>query len=386
MPPPLKIAFVLNNVGAFATHRLPFGEYLVAHGHQVEVFVGQDGSAVTDPWGEGVIKAAGIKVTKLQFETQGLNPRREGNGVLALKRALQAYDPDIVHSVSPKGNVYAGLALRLMPPRPIVFAISGLGYIFTKSDQFSVKQLVVRGIYKLMFRLALRQKVRRVLVQNSEDLGFMQENFGIPDVECAMVGGVGVDTDILCPVPETQPPTVLFPARVLIDKGAREFFQAAQTLKIRYPEWRFLICGSSDYQNPKAVSSDELAEWQASGTIEFAGFQTDMQPIYAQSSIVCLPSYREGFPRVLMEAAACGLPVVSTTVPGCRDAVLPDQTGFLVAPKDAVGLTEALERLIMSPELRQRLGAAGRALALERFRDAAIHDEIFGLYKLLLQR
>lgn len=386
MTKPLKIAFVLNNVGAFATHRLPFGRYLVALGHEVHLFVGQDGSATSDPWGETEITAAGISVTKLPFETQGLNLCREGRGLIALKRALKAYDPDFIHSVSPKGNVYSGLALRMMSPRPIVFAISGLGYVFTKSDRFSLKQFLVRQVYKLLFRLALRQDSRCVLVQNLEDLGFMKAKFNIPDMDCAMVGGVGVDTDALCPGPELDPPTVLFPARLLIDKGVREFFLAAKILKARYPHWRFLICGSSDYQNPKAISSIELAKWQDEGVVEFVGFQTDMRSIYGQSCIVCLPSYREGFPRVLMEAAASGLPVVSTTVPGCRDAVLEDRTGILVPPQNVDALVDALDRLICSPGLRREMGAAGRGLALEKFRDTAIHNDIFRIYQHLLSR
>jgi glycosyltransferase involved in cell wall biosynthesis len=177
-----------------------------------------------------------------------------------------------------------------------------------------------------------------------------------------------VDLDAFTPSPEPAgPPLVVLPARLLWDKGVGEFVAAARALRARGVEARFALAGTPDPMNPASITEAQLAEWVGEGVVEHLGWIDDMPGLLRRAHVVCLPSYREGMPKSLLEAAAAGKPIVTTDVPGCRDVVAPEDNGLLVPVRDAVALEEALARLIGAPELRERMGRRGRERAVAEF-------------------
>jgi glycosyltransferase involved in cell wall biosynthesis len=196
-----------------------------------------------------------------------------------------------------------------------------------------------------------------------------------------LIPGVGVDLDLFRPSPPPSgPPTVVMPARLLRDKGVGEFVAAARLLRSRGVDARFVIAGEPDPLNPASVTLADVRAWTSEGLIEHPGFVADMPGLLAQSHIVCLPSYREGLPKSLMEAAAAGRAIVTTDVPGCREAVRDGYNGFLVPPRSATALATALERLIGDPALRDEMGRHGRLVAERRFDQDAIIRQTLALY------
>lgn len=379
----MKIAFVVNNAGFFATHRLGIAIEALSRGHIVHLFVGQAGSASVEPWALKKIHDAGVPVTQMGFRSGGMNPVTEISGLVQLLLALRRYRPDIIHSATPKANLYTGLVARLLGNRRMVFAISGLGTLFTSSGKLTHVQRSVRYLYCSLLSVAFANPRKSIIVQNNVDAGFITRLRGVRPSDVTLIAGSGVNLEKF--TRGEKKPMVLFPARVLSDKGAREFASSAIVLCQKYPDWRFVIAGPADYDNPKAIPQPEIDQWTAAG-IEHLGFVENMAPLFNAASIVCLPSYREGFPKVLMEAAAASAAVVSTDAIGCRDAFVADQTGLQVPVADSGAVERALERLIMDQDLREQMGRVGRALAEERFGEDQIIARIFGLYDALMMR
>jgi glycosyltransferase involved in cell wall biosynthesis len=386
----IRIAYVSNNAMFFATHRLALAEHALAKGYDVTLFIGQAGSPSIEPWAEAKIIAAGVPVIRLPFQTSGLNPFSEMWGLLQLHAALKRFSPQIIHSASPKGNLYAGLAgLRIGAAH--VFAISGMGFLFTSSALGqSLKQKTLGSLYSKLIKSAFARPRKRLIVQNRDDFEALANTHFLDREEIVLLSGSGVKLGST-PDRSKKINVVLFPARLLWDKGAAEFAEMARSLKARYSDWRFVMAGAIDYDNPRAVPAATLETWRDEG-IEIPGFKTDMSELYAQASIVCLPSYREGFPKALMEGSAAGAAIVTTDAIGCRDAVRPAQTegitaptGYLVPLGDAQALSAAVEHLILHPRERQMLGEAARQYAESNFGIEQLTRAIFELYDVLLE-
>ncbi len=174
--------------------------------------------------------------------------------------------------------------------------------------------------------------------------------------------------------------SIVLPARLLVEKGINEFVEAAKILKKKYTDWNFFLAGVADYNNPSSIKIKKLKEWQNMGIIKWLGYISDTKKLYSECSIVCLPSYREGFPKCLIEAASFGIPIVTTNVPGCRDAIIPNETGLLVEPKDAKSLVDGLDKLIRDKNLRIIFGNNGYNLAKEKFDIKNVIDKTFEIY------
>lgn len=286
--------------------------------------------------------------------------------------------PDVVHLVTSKPVIYGGICARLLAIPGVVAAISGLGYIYTGTG-FKVSS--IRRFVSLLYKAALGHRGSRVIFQNEDDRHLFLRLGVVEQHQTCLFRGSGVDLTEFGMVPEPSGvPRVLFPARLLGDKGVREFVEAVRRLKARNVEAEFMVAGDPDSANPSSVPKAELDEWKASTDIRFVGHCKAMAALLQGSNIVCLPSYREGLPKSLVEAAACGRAVVTTDVPGCRDAIVPNETGFLVPAKDAASLANALSQLIQDPDMRNRFGRQGRALAEQEFGIEKIVGQHLQLY------
>lgn len=371
-----RLLFVVNDFRFFLSHRLPVGQGAREAGFRVTV-------AAPRGTGEEEVADRGFSVRHLPLEPHGTNPRAELRALLGLHRLYRDLAPDIAHLVTVKPVVYGGVAARAARVPAVVSAISGLGYLFIGSDRQSRRLArVVRPLY----RAALGHRRQRIIFQNEHDRAAIARLGVRLDGRAVTIGGSGVDLDEFRPQPEPEGPvTFVLPARLLRDKGVGEFVEAARRLRREGVAARFVAVGAHPEGNPAAVPAEMLEAWRAEGIVEFPGHAQDMPAVYAAAHVVVLPSYREGFPRVLKEAAAAGRAVVTADVPGCRDAVIAGETALLVPPRDPQALAAAMGRLAGDAGLRHRMGAAGRRLAEARFGVEQVVARHLDLYEELLR-
>lgn len=353
-----RLLFVVNNPAFFLSHRLPLALAAQRAGYDVHVAT-MDGDSVAR------IQAHGLTHHVIPMTRSGKNPVQELATVWALYRLFREVRPDLVHLVTIKPVLYGGIAARLARVPAMVSAISGLGFVFVAQG---AKAALVRRVVTVLYRWALGHPNSRIVFQNGNDRDVLRDLGAVRDDQVVMIRGSGVSLTDYEAVAEPEPPVVaLMVARLLRDKGVLEFVEAARLLKREGANVRMRLVGGIDAGNPASVTQADVQAWQEEGIIEALGERQDIADLYAASHIAVLPSYREGLPRSLIEAAACGRAVVTTDVPGCRDAIEPDVTGLLVPARDARALAEAIGRLASDAALRQRMGAAGRLLAEREF-------------------
>ena len=380
-----RIAFVVNNAAFFVSHRLPIALAARAAGFEVALFTGQAGSKILEASAGERLAAEGITHRRSAFKSAGKNFLVEIFGLLQLTYGLWKFRPDIVHCASPKGILYGGVAARWVGCPSVVLAVSGMGYMFT-GESSGLKSLLRRA-YGLGVRFAYGHVNKRVIVQNQDDLKALIESGLASMEELALIPGSGVNLkDYEGVTAEPREPLVVLPARMLKDKGVVEFAEAAESVRKTGCDWRFALVGTADYQNPTAVSHEQIQCWVDAGTLEWWGHREDIASVFAQASIVCLPSYREGMPKALLEAAAAGCAVVTTDVVGCREAVLDGQTGDLVPARDSAALSRALLALINEPQRRASYACAGKRLAASRFGLEAVVQRTLSIYQDLIHR
>ena len=354
-----RLLFVINDLAFLVSHRLAVTQAASEAGYEVHI------AAPGDVASERELAGSLFHLHRLTMHRHNTNPVAEFRSFWEICRIFRRLKPDIVHLVTIKPVIYGGIAARLAGVPAVVSAFSGLGYIIIGSSRRSrFLSLLVKPFY----RFALRHRSQRVIFQNDSDRTTI-EGLGVDLAgKVEMIPGSGVDLALFAPAPEPAGPvTVVVPSRLLHDKGIVEFVEAARILKGEGSAARFVLVGDAPKENPSSIDPDLLAAWKAEGAVEFRGYRSDMPEVYRQSHIVVLPSYREGFPKVLIEAAACGRPVVTTDVPGCRDAIRADRTGRLVPARDSVALAGAMRGLIEDRQTRLRMGIAGRALAERSF-------------------
>lgn len=367
-----RLLFVVNNPAFFMSHRLPVAQAAQRAGYDVHVAT-MDGPAVAD------IVALGMTHHVIPMTRSGKHPLQELGTLLALLRLFRRLRPRVVHLVTIKPVLYGGIAARLARVPGMVAAISGLGFVFLSN---SLKMRLVRSVVARLYRLALGHPNSRVIFQNASDRDLLKSLGAVRDEQVVLIRGAGVDLDLCQALPEPAAPPVVatMVARLLRDKGVWEFVEAARLLRAPGVPVTMRLVGGVDAGNPTSATPAEVEAWQREGCVEALGERSDVPQLYAASHIAVLPSYREGLPKSLIEAAACGRAVVTTDVPGCRDAIDPDKTGLLVPVRDPQALADAIARLAGDATLRQAMGTAGRALAEREFnieRVARIHVELY---------
>ena len=327
------------------------------------------------------LRAAGFRWIEFPFSRPSQNPFAELITIARLWRLYRAERPSVVHHFTIKCVIYGSLVARLMGIRGVINAITGAGHIFIDS---SWKSRMIRPLVRAMYRVALPGS--RVIFQNNDDLELFVSNRLLDPDSFSMIRGSGVNVDRFHPVSRPEPNdrvTVLFASRLLWSKGLAEYVAAAAQLRSHVPKARFLMAGEADAGNPAAIPDEILRGWHAQGAIEFLGHVEDMPTLLSETDLVVLPSYREGVPRILTEAAASGLPLVAADAPGSRDIVWDGENGFLVPLRDAHRLAEAISRLISDRELRLRMGARSREIACRTFDEAIVLRETLSIYRAL---
>ena len=336
------------------------------------------------PYGEK-LRALGLRWQPLPMDRRSLNPLREAALLWHLWGLFRRERPDLVHGFTIKCAVYGSLAARLAGVPARVNAVAGMGYVFTSND---ARARLLRPVVRILLRLALGGRGARLILQNPDDVALF-EGAGLVDAaQVRLIPGSGVDCSRFVArnaVRDTATRLrVLLPARLLWDKGIGEFIAAARQLQAQGRAIDFLLAGDPDPGNPAAVPEAELHGWVDAGIVQWLGHVDDMPALFASVDMVVLPSYREGLPKGLIEAAASALPLVTCDVPGCRTVVTDGIDGLLVPPRDANALAAAIARLHDDPGLAQRLGDAARAKALAQFDERIVIAETLAVYRELL--
>lgn len=352
------LLFVVNVDWFFLSHRLPIALAAQRQGFQVHIATG-----LTDKLNE--LQRLGLIVHPLTLDRSSTGLGHAWRTMVELRRVFKAVQPDVLHLVTIKPVLLGGLVARLTGVPGVVAAVSGLGFVFMGSG---AKAALRRWLVATLYRVALAQRNLKVIFQNPDDRSRLTQLAHLPHSKVEMIRGSGVDLTQYSYRPLLSGvPVVLLASRLLADKGVREFVQAARLLTQQGIAARFCLVGAVDPANPASLADDELAQWAREGVVELWGQRSDMPQVLAAASLVVLPSFREGLPKVLLEAAACGRAVVTTDVPGCRDAIEPGVTGVLVPVRNVVALADALKSLINNPARCLAMGLAGRALAESAF-------------------
>ncbi|MCV2361796.1 glycosyltransferase family 4 protein [Paucibacter sp. TC2R-5] len=352
----MRIAVVSNTAWYLFNFRLNLMHSLIAAGHSVVAV------APEDVYCERIL-TAGVNFENVQISGGGTNPFKEILSVIGLWRVIRRHRIDLVLSYTPKGNLYSALACILRGV-PFVPNVSGLGRAFIRK---SPATLAAQVLYKLTFGRAYR-----VFFQNLDDMGVFVNAGLVHTKNAERLPGSGVDLTRFVPAPPPirshAAPVFLLVARMLWDKGVGEYVEAARKVRALHPECRFQLLGFLDVANPSAISRKQMDEWVTEGVVDYLGKTDDVRPHIFNADCVILPSYREGVPRTLLEAAATARPVITTDAPGCRDTVIDGQTGFLCRPADTADLVEKILKFVsLTHDQRASMGRNGRAFAEENF-------------------
>lgn len=323
---------------------------------------------------EEVKRSTGAMAEGYPLNRAGLSPLADLATLVALGLAFRRLRPRMVITFQPKPNVYGIMAAALVGVPQRFAVVEGLGFAFTPGEE-NLKKKVARAALRFLYRLSF-SLVHKVFFLNPDDLNEFVSQGLVRREKAVLLGGIGVPLEEWPPAPpHLEPVTFTLIARLLREKGVREFAEAARRIKGNYPEVRFLLIGPLD-TNPGAIRESEVRSWVEEGLLEWVPWTEDVRPYLRQTSVYVLPSYREGVPRSTQEAMAMARPVITTDAPGCRETVVPGVNGFLVPPRDAQALAEAMERFICEPDLIVRMGQESRRLAEERF-DARKVNERF---------
>jgi glycosyltransferase involved in cell wall biosynthesis len=326
----------------------------------------------------------GFKVHPLKLERSSVGLVSNIITFFQIMTLFMRIRPNIVHLITIKPLLFGGIASRITFIPCVVASVTGLGYIFTSEG---IKTRLILSFIRILYRLALNRRNISVIFQNQDDLLNIEKLTGISKEKVSIIKGSGVDLDTFNYTPlQVRPPIVILPARLLIDKGVREFILAAKKLRKDRSKARFVLVGEPDMGNPSSILEKEIKNWENDGIIEYWGFRKDMPQVLASSYMVVLPSYREGLPKSLVEAAACGRAVVTTDVPGCRDAIIANKTGILVPSKDHRALAKAIKNLLDNRSICSELGKAGRVLAESSFDIKEVVARHMEIYQRLLKR
>jgi glycosyltransferase involved in cell wall biosynthesis len=365
-----KLLFFISEDWYYWSHRRPLALAAREAGYDV-VLVTRVGGL------QARIEADGIRVVPFAISRGGMNPLRDIGMLARLIAVYRRERPTLVHQVAIKPVIFGSIAARIGGVAHVVNALGGLGFSFMSH---SWRGRILRVLVRLLLQAALSRGL--LVLQNADDAALLCGARIVDRAQIRIVRGSGVDLDRFRPaaVPPAGPPVVMLPARMLWDKGVGEFVTAAGRLRNSGCEARFVLVGGRDDENPQSIDASTLARWQQDGVVEWWGHRDDMPAVYGLTTIVCLPSYREGTPKSLLEAAACGLALVTTDVPGCREVVRQEENGLLVPAHDAPALAEAIGELLADPARRRRFAAASRAMAEREFGEASVVAQFLAIY------
>ncbi len=367
-----KILFLINVDWFFVSHFLPVGKEAINKGYDVHL-----ACAITDK--KFKLESMGFTVHEVNISRSGTNIFKELKTMRQIYKVMKLVRPDIVEFFTIKPVIYGGIFSRLLAIPKKTFYITGLGYVFIKKG---FKGFIIRHIAKFLYVLAISGRNNSIITENIFDKNLIQSLNAVQDKQITIIRGAGVDLDKYHFIQEdSKNMKVVMACRLLKDKGVFEYLEAAKILKKKRLDIEFELYGDIDHYNPASLTNKEVEQIKQEGLVTVHGFSSNIADVFTSSNIIVLPSYREGLPKVLVEAAACGRAVVTTDVPGCRDAIELNVTGLLCKVKDSNDLAEKIEHLVMDSTLRKQIGNAGRRLAEQEFDVRKIVQQHLKIYE-----
>jgi len=383
----LKIALISNTDFSLYNFRIGIINALLEKGYRLYLIC---------PYGKYIekLKRLDVQYSPIGLDRKGINPIKDLKTLHQLYRIFKREKFDVVHSFTIKPNIYGNIAAKLAKVPIIINSVTGLGYVFIgKGLKNNILKWTVIGLYKIAFRFS-----NKVIFQNIDDLELFKKYKITDSDKSVLIKSSGVNTEKFSPqnvdkvgieklcdqlgISRHCPPVIItLITRLIWHKGIREFVEAAKILKKKYPDVLFLLVGPIDTENPAAVSKDYIEETGKEGFIKYIGRRDDIRETLYISDVVTLPSYREGIPRVLLEAMSMEKPIVTTNAIGCREVVEEGKNGFLVPIKNPVALADAVERLINNEELRVRFGKYGREKVLREFDERIVVKKTMQVYE-----
>jgi glycosyltransferase involved in cell wall biosynthesis len=366
----IRLLIVTVDAPFFVTHHLPLAKAARKEGYVVHIAAPMHKDSLRgDEAAVQQIEGDGFAFHNIPLRRSSVSPLAELSLISALRDLMSRVAPGLVHCIGMKPILYAGSLARING-LPSVHAVIGLGSAFMRTD---AKAAMRRWMIMRAFAFASNHRRCCVTVENTGDRELLLRAKAINPKRTFLVPGVGADLALFHPRTPDQsgqegPPVVMFASRLIAAKGVHDFVEAARRIKAAGVPARFVLLGGRDPENPTCITEGELQEWQEEHVVEWWGYSADMPNVLRRADIFCLPTYyREGLPKVLIEAAATGLPIVATEIPGCCDIVKQGQNGLLVPPHDVDRLEAALLRMITDPKLRQAAGARSREIAVAGF-------------------
>jgi glycosyltransferase involved in cell wall biosynthesis len=371
-----KLIFLVTEDWYFWAHRLPQARAARDAGFAVSVATRVDAHS-------DLIRGEGFGLHALSWRRGSINPFGAVSSVLEIARLYRRERPAIVHHVSQKSILLGSIAARLAGVTRVVNALTGLGFLFVAS---TAKARLVRAVLLPILRNIASRPGVCFLVENPDDGATLRRLGVVPSDRVVLIKGSGVDVDYYQPLPEPPGPVVIgCAARMLRIKGVEEVVAAFRILRAGGSDAHLLLAGAPDPENPAAISEVELRAWAAEPGVEWVGHVSDVRQVWARAHIAVLASRGgEGIPMTLMEAAACARPLIATDVPGCREIVVPEETGLLAPPNNPAALAEALRRMVEDAELRRRYGAAARTRVANGLDAGTVGRETVAVYRSLL--
>ena len=374
-----RIVFFVSEDWYFCSHRLPIARAARDSGYEVWVItrVKNHGKAIKDE---------GFFLLPLDFQRSGINIFSDAIALWRLIRFYRYLRPVIAHHVAIKPVLYGSIAARIAGVSSVVNALAGLGYLY--SEDVKGLFLLLQPAVRIAMRLILLSSRGRVIVQNHADYDSMHNHMGLLKQSLVLIRGSGVDMKHFAPTPEPSGPIrVTLVSRLLWEKGVGDLVKAAELLRERGVRCVVTLVGDPDTENAGAIDEELLLKWAKSGAIEWWGRREDVAAVWAQSHIACLPSYyREGVPKSLLEASACGRPIVTSDNPGCMEIVVDGENGLVVPARDSCALADAIEKLVKDSVLRQKMGSQGRKMVGLGFSEEQVADKTLTLYEELRQK
>mgnify|MGYP003956022893 FL=1 len=368
----LKLIIVVSEDRSFWSHRLSLAQSAIEAGFNVTLLTKVNKL-------EKKIKEKGINVINIDFVRSAKSPLIDLLNIIKLIFIFRKEKPDLIHNVALKTILIGSLAALFSRNAVVVNAFTGLGYVFS-SNQFQAK--VIRLFIKPIFRLVMRRRNYWTIFQNPDDLNLFNDLGLIEPDRSMLIRGSGVNTSEFSQIIDTNEiPVVMLASRMLWDKGVGEFVGAAKRLREENIKAKFVIVGDIDKENPMSIPVTTIKQWVSEGYIDWEGHSNRMPETLSSASIVCLPSYREGLPKVLLEAAAVGRPLIATDVPGCREIVKNGENGILVKLKNIDSLYNAIKLLVLNKEMRQLMGECSRRLVESELSSDIINTQILDFYK-----
>ena len=375
-----KILFISNHASFFCSHRINLFKESIKKGYDFRLIFGNAASLKMEKEAMKILKKEKVKYTHINFSHNSFNVFNDFLALVKIIKFAKQYNPTIVHSASPKANFITSLLSKFYKTEKLILSISGLGYLFT-----DVKKQFLNRFKSLLFikiiKFCTKNQNKKIIVQNSDDLKFMINSLNLKKNEIILIkGGSGVERSFFKKFKKKKNKNIIMVSRIVANKGVKEFIFAAKKIKKRYPDWKFHLLGSKDYSSPDKINESFLNSYENKGIVKIINHKSNIIKYLRNSEIFCLPSYREGMPKTVLEALSVGLPVVTTNAIGCRDSIINGFNGLICKKFDYIDLSRKLEILIKDRKLRKRMSTNAKKYAKANFPIHNVTKKIYEIY------